>query len=137
MQVITLGTGSPLPDPNRAGPATLVRAAGKELLFDCGRGVLMRAAGAGSGPLSLSAVLLTHFHSDHVTDLNDVITMRWAMSPQPMPLPVFGPVGTKDLVDRTLAMLRDDIGYRVAHHDDLNWEPACEVTEVTDGVAYE
>ena len=34
MKVITLGTGSPLPDPERAGPATLVRAAGLNLLFD-------------------------------------------------------------------------------------------------------
>ena len=31
MKVITLGTGSPLPDPNRAGPATLIRAAGREI----------------------------------------------------------------------------------------------------------
>src|SRR5664279_4855676 len=66
MKVITLGTGSPLPDPNRAGPATLVRAGGRDLLFDCGRGVLMRAAAAGTGPIGFDTVLLTHLHSDHV-----------------------------------------------------------------------
>ncbi len=134
MKVITLGTGSPLPDPNRAGPATLVRAAGRDLLFDCGRGVLMRAAAAGTGAVLFDTVLLTHLHSDHVTDLNDIITMRWAMSPLPSPLRIVGPVGTGALVDRTLAMLSDDIGYRLAHHADLEWEPTCEVTEVTDGV---
>ncbi len=37
-------------------------------------------------------------------------------------------------VERTLAVLRDDIGYRVTHHDDLTWEPMVEVTEVSDGV---
>ena len=133
MMVVTLGTGSPLPDAARAGPATLVRAAGRDLLFDCGRGVLMRSAAVMSGPLAFDTVFLTHLHSDHITDFNDIVTMRWAMSPTPNPLRVVGPTGTRGFVDRTIEMLRDDIGYRVAHHGDLNWEPTCEVTEVSDG----
>ena len=56
------------------------------------------------------------------------------MSPVPNPLPVVGPVGTRAFADRTIAMLSDDIGYRIAHHASLSWEPTCEVTEVTDGV---
>lgn len=134
MELITLGTGCPLPDPNRAGPATLVRAGGRDFLFDCGRGVLMRAAAAGTGATMFSAVFLTHLHSDHVTDFNDVITTRWTMSPVANPLRVIGPEGTRQFVDRTLEMLRDDIGYRLAHHADLQWEPTVEVTEVHDGV---
>jgi len=137
MQVITLGTGSPLPDPDRAGPATLVRVADLNLLFDCGRGVLMRAAAVPVGPGGFAVVFLTHLHSDHITDLNDVITMQWAMSFAPTPLRIIGPVGTADVVDRTLAMLCEDIGYRVAHHDDLNWEPMVEVAEVTEGVVFD
>ncbi len=137
MQVVTLGTGSPIPDPHRAGPSTLVRAGGKDFLFDCGRGVLLRAAAAWSGPAAFASVLLTHLHSDHTTDLNDVITMRWVASLEPNPLPVIGPPGTQGLVDRTLAMLSDDIGYRITHHDDLNWEPTCAVNEVTEGIAYD
>jgi ribonuclease Z len=137
MQVVTLGTGCPLPDPDRAGPATLVRAAGLNLLFDCGRGVLMRAAAVPVGPSGFATVFLTHLHSDHVTDLNDIITMQWATSMVATPLRIVGPVGTAGFIDRTVAMLRDDIGYRVAHHDDLDWEPLIEVTEVTDGVAWE
>ena len=93
MQVVTLGTGSPLPDPDRAGPATLVRAGGRDLLFDCGRGVLMRASAAWSGPAAFASVFLTHLHSDHTTDLNDIVTMRWVASLEPDPLPVVGPAG--------------------------------------------
>jgi ribonuclease Z len=137
MKLITLGTGSPLPHPDRAGPATLVRVAGRDILFDCGRGVLMRLAATWAGPVQLERVLLTHLHSDHVTDFNDVVTMRWTMSPEENPLPVVGPVGTAGFVDRTIAMLRDDIGYRLAHHADLNWEPACSVTEVSDEVVFD
>ena len=110
MDVVTLGTGTPIPDPNRAGPAMLVRAAGKTLLVDCGRGVLHAPRRRGAFPPMLDALLLTHLHSDHITDLNDVITTRWVMSPVESPLPVVGPPGTAGLVDRTLAMLGADIG---------------------------
>ena len=137
MDVILLGTGSPLPDPNRAGPATLVRTASHTLLFDCGRGVLMRLAGAGTLPGLLDRLFLTHRHSDHMADLNDVITTRWVMSPIPAPLPITGPPGTGTLVERTLAMLDEDFGYRIAHHDDLDAPPQCSVEEVVDGVVLE
>jgi ribonuclease Z len=137
MQVIILGSGSPLPDPQRAGPSTLVRTRAGDLLFDCGRGVLMRAAAAGSAAGAFRAVFLTHLHSDHITDLNDIYTMRWAMSFQPNPLPVYGPAGTATLLRATEAMLEPDIGYRLAHHDDLQWRPSAEVTEVEDGLIFE
>jgi ribonuclease Z len=128
IQVTTLGTGCPLPDPNRAGPSTLVRVGGNTLLFDAGRGVLMRMAAAGAGhPGFLTRLFLTHLHSDHTTDVNDVVTTRWTMSPGPNPLPVTGPPGTEAFMTRTIEMLVADIGWRVAHHDDLTWEPTCDV----------
>ena len=134
MQVITLGTGNPIPSPDRAGPATLVRAAGRDLLFDCGRGVLMRAAAVATGPMQFHTVFLTHRHSDHISDLNDVITMQWVMTPGPTPLRIVGPEGTRRLVDLTLAMLAEDTGYRMAHHETLGYEPQVEVVEVSDGL---
>jgi ribonuclease Z len=137
MQVIILGSGSPLPDPQRAGPSTLVRTSVGDFLFDCGRGVLMRAAAAGSGAAAFRAVCLTHLHSDHITDLNDIYTMRWAMSFQPNPLAVYGPSGTAALVRATETMLEPDIGYRLAHHADLEWRPSADVTEVEEGVIFE
>ena len=55
IEVIILGSGSPLPHADRAGPATLVRAGGMDFLFDCGRGVLMRATAAGVAVPALAA----------------------------------------------------------------------------------
>ena len=137
IDVTLLGTGSPIPDPNRAGPSTLVQAGGQALLVDAGRGVLMRLAAAGLGADRLSAVLVTHLHSDHLTDLNDVITSRWVLSMAPNPLPIIGPPGTAEVVDALLASLRRDITYRMDHHDDLTWEPEVQVTELTEGVAWQ
>jgi ribonuclease Z len=137
MEVIILGSGSPLPDPERAGPSALVRAAGHDFLFDCGRGVLMRVAAVPVLPLSFKAVLFTHLHGDHTSDFNDVVTMRWIMSPEPNPLPIIGPVGTKKFVGATLKAMETDIGYRLAHHKDLKAEPEVVVDEVTQGVVFE
>lgn len=134
MQVVILGSGSPLPHPDRAGPATLVRTSAGDLLFDCGRGVLLRLAAVGSSAATIQGVFLTHLHSDHLTDLNDVVTTRWVLSFAPSPLGVFGPHGTSDVVEAVKAMLAPDVSYRLAHHEDLTWGPGVDVTEVDDGV---
>ncbi len=136
MVITLLGTGSPMPSPDRAGPATLISAGGKHYLVDAGRGVLMRLAAAGLGATNLTAVLLTHLHSDHITDLNDVITTRWVMTippAEPTPLLIVGPVGTRTVVDHLLASLDHDIGYRLAHHEDLEAPPQVVVQEVDNG----
>jgi len=133
VEVVLLGTGNPLPDPRRAGPSTLVRSGESQILIDAGRACTMRLVEAGSLPVLLSGVLITHLHSDHLTDLNDVITTHWVMTPTPSPLRIWGPVGIADFVRRTLAALAPDVGYRLAHHRDLTWEPMVEVVEVGDG----
>jgi ribonuclease Z len=138
MQIVLLGTGYPVPDdPQRAGPATLVRAGGMDLLFDAGRGLLMRLRGADSGPLRVHSVFLTHLHSDHMTDFNDLVTMSWAMSRTKSTLRVYGPPGTKDMCSDTLHLLRHDIAWRIVHHEDLTWEPDLEVTEAVGGVVFD
>ena len=132
--VTLLGTGSPLPDPNRAGPSTLVTTAdGTHLLVDAGRGVMMRLSGAGVAAGQVAAVLLTHLHSDHITDLGDVITTRWVTTFTRTPLTIVGPEGTAAVVRDLLASLGPDVCYRLAHHDDLDHEPPVSVVEVADG----
>ena len=139
IEITLLGTGSPLPDPNRAGPATLVRAGGQVFLVDCGRGVLQRAAAVGVGAAGLSALLLTHLHSDHIGDLGDLLITRWisTFAPDPAPLPIIGPPGTAEPVEATLRAFRHDIGYRIAHHADLTAPPSVEVHEHTDGPVWD
>ncbi len=137
LTITLLGTGSPMPSPDRAGPATLISAGegteAEHYLVDAGRGVLMRLAARGLGAGNLSALLITHLHSDHITDLNDVITTRWIMTFQKTPLTIVGPVGTAAVVGHIMASLHLDVGYRMAHHADLDHEPPVEVIEVEAG----
>ncbi len=133
MRVTLLGTGSPIPDARRAGPSTLVTADGLTVLVDCGRGVLMRLVAAGVLPPMLDGLLITHLHSDHITDLGDVITTRWVMSPVSLPLTIVGPSGIRDVVEHTLASLAPDVRYRIDHHEDLTEGPVVTAVEVNPG----
>ncbi|OBB93759.1 ribonuclease Z [Mycobacterium sp. 852002-30065_SCH5024008] len=139
IEITLLGTGSPIPDPNRAGPSTLVRAGGQVFLVDCGRGVLQRAAAVGVGAAGLTALLITHLHSDHIGDLGDLLITRWisTFAPDPTPLPIIGPPGTAETVEATLHAFRHDIEYRLAHHADLNAPPSVEVHEYTEGAVWD
>ncbi len=137
MEIVLTGTGSPLPDANRAGPSTLVKAGDTHVLVDAGRGVVMRMAGAGSMPPFLEAVLVTHLHSDHVCDLNDVITTHWVMSQGNGTLRIYGPPGIAQFVERQMHALEPDIGYRIAHHEPLTEGPRVDVTELQPGDTFE
>jgi len=136
MEIILTGTGTPIPDANRAGPSTLVKAGETNILVDAGRGVVMRLAGAATAPPMLSAVLITHLHSDHVCALNDVITTHWVLSQENATLNIFGPVGTKQFVERQMHALEPDIGYRVEHHNFLDQGPQLDVTDLEPGDSF-
>jgi len=107
-----LGTGGPKPDPDRQGPALLVQGAGSAILFDAGRGVATRLLQAGQNPVNLDAVFLTHHHFDHIGGLADLLLAIWN-SGRVRPLPVFGPVGTREIIEATFATVyRSDIRFR-------------------------
>jgi ribonuclease Z len=77
VDVILLGTGTPMVDAARCGSGTAIVDAAGWLLVDCGRGVPQRIAEAGLDVSLLRAVLLTHHHSDHISDLATLATLRW------------------------------------------------------------
>jgi ribonuclease Z len=131
MELVLLGTGSPLPNPDRCGAGQVVIAGDTRVMVDCGWGAARRLPGAGVPPPSIDAVLYTHLHSDHITDTPDFLIMRWAGGAR-KPLQVFGPEGTKAMMDGFLAAMSADIGYRFAHHPGKLSEEGiiCNVTEI-------
>jgi ribonuclease Z len=91
LKAILLGTGVGIPQPGRSQSALLVQAE-RSLLLDCGAGTLLRLADAGVSVLDLDAVLLTHLHLDHVSDLLPLAKARHLLERRE--LEVWGPVGT-------------------------------------------
>jgi ribonuclease BN (tRNA processing enzyme) len=114
MRITLLGTGGPRPDPMRQGPATLVQASRLSLLFDAGRGVATQLAKAGVRVDELDAVFITHHHFDHIGGLADLIMAAWNHG-RSRPLPIFGPLGTDEIIDAMLDQVyARDINFRIA-----------------------
>jgi len=97
MRLTFLGTGSAMPTGHRAQSGLLVEAGDRSLLVDCGSGVLGQLARTATGYESVDAVLLTHHHLDHCSDLLPLVKARWLAGAGD--LPIAGPSGTADLVD--------------------------------------
>lgn len=91
MQLTILGNNGPFPAPNGACSGYLLESDSGEtrVLIDCGTGVLSRLMALG-GPAALDAVLLSHLHYDHMSDM---LPMQYALQfyPGPKPLPVYAP----------------------------------------------
>ena len=115
--VIFLGTGSPLPSAERCGAGQVVVAGDVHVLVDCGWGAARRLRPAGVDPRVIDVALFTHMHTDHMTDVPDFLFQRWTGGAT-VPLRVFGPEGTQEMVDGFLMAMRRDIGFRQAHHGD-------------------
>ncbi len=116
--VTITGTGCPIPTADRAGPGVLVACGDMHLQFDAGRGTVMRLMGAGSSPGQLTAVFLTHHHSDHTSGLQDLILTRWVMdrTDDTDPLPIIAPEGPSTrFAERMLDVWDDDLDVRQAH----------------------
>ena len=116
--VTLTGTGVPHPSIGRAGAGTLVTCDDIALQFDAGRSTTLRLLEAGTSPLHLTAVFLTHVHSDHIVDLADMAMTRWIQQLlEPTgPLTIVCPEGmAARFVERMFEPYADDIALRIDH----------------------
>jgi len=102
MRVTFLGTGSAMPTGERFQTGILLESAGGTLLVDCGSGVLHGLRRTEVGYEGVDAVLLTHHHLDHVSDLMALLKARWLAGATE--LTVAGPDGTEELVTDLLGV---------------------------------
>lgn len=117
-EVILTGTGVPHARPGCAGAGTLVRCGDVALQFDAGRSTVMRLMEAGSAPHELTAVFITHVHSDHLVGLADLALTRWIHGrvEDHSPLVVVAPEGgAVRFVQRMLEPFDDDTALRIEH----------------------
>ncbi|MEI6486656.1 MAG: MBL fold metallo-hydrolase [Sphingomonadales bacterium] len=116
LTLVFCGTGTPLPDPDRAESCLLVKAGDTLLLIDGGDGGVRKLAGWGVRLGGLNGVLLSHLHSDHIEGLAPALLLRWTGSAAHTPLPLIGPPGTAQVAAGYNLMLAADARYRTAHH---------------------
>ncbi|WP_300394552.1 MBL fold metallo-hydrolase [Henriciella sp.] len=116
LHVYFCGTGSPLPDPARAGPCLGILAGQSAFIFDTGSGSMRKLARMGFPVGGTDKVFLTHLHSDHIDGFGELLLQAWVGGSRSTPLPVGGPVGTQEVVDGFTSAYRIDATYRTAHH---------------------
>jgi len=133
LTVVLCGTGSPLPDRTRASACTAVIAGGQFVLVDIGPGSWKTADLVNLPTADLSAILLTHFHSDHIGDLGEAVVQSW-IAGRAQPLDVYGPAGTAQVVEGFRLAYAQDAGYRVKHHGEA-YLPAAAGTAIAHEVA--
>ena len=137
--VILLGTGTPQPDIERFGSATLVQAGGLTLLFDAGRGASLRLTQAGIRLGAIDAVFLTHFHSDHTAGLADVYASGYIPGPfgkRQTALPVYGPEGVVELAEGLMRAFEGDRRERAIESIPAR-STVLEPHQIGEGVAFE
>ena len=118
MRVTLLGTGTPFPNAERFGSAILVEVAGTKLLFDCGRGVVIRLTEAGVSPKEIDGLFLTHLHSDHIVGIPDLWLSGWFLG-RSKPLRIWGPQGTSSMAKHLAQTFAFDIHIRQVPPDPL------------------
>ena len=140
-RVTLLGTGTPIPVPDRFGPSTLVEAGDQKLLFDAGRGASIRLHQLGVPIGRIDALLLTHFHSDHTVGIPDLWLTGWLQSyfgTRTAPLRVIGPEGAKTLMTHLEQAYALDVSIRIEDEKLPPQGAAIDVSEFdTDGIVYE
>lgn len=115
--VTLLGTGSPIPSPERFGNSTLVEAGGQRLLFDMGRGNTIRLWQKQISLGSINAHFLTHLHSDHINGLSDLWLSGWIQTPfgrRQTPFVIYGPPGTQSMMGHLWEAFSEDRRIRLA-----------------------
>lgn len=116
LHAVFCGTGSPLPDRDRAGPCFAVIAGGQVIVFDAGEGAAETLALMGLQAGDVDSVFLTHLHSDHFDGLAALALQHWATASAQEPLSVIGPTGTTRVAYGLNEAYAIDAGYRTAHH---------------------
>lgn len=133
MRLTLLGTGCPIVDTNRFGPAALLRGELANVLVDCGSGVTQRLLAAGCPGRDIDALVLTHLHTDHLVDLYQLIMSSWHQG-RDRPQRVYGPPGTQTHVDGVMELWRAEREGRIAHERRPSTAGLeVEVEEITDG----
>jgi ribonuclease Z len=120
LKVIVVGSGAgPGVNVQRFGPSILIDAGSQLVLFDCGRGATIRLTQLGIPLARVNRVFLTHLHSDHVIDLPDLfLTAPAGFMGRKVPLEVWGPAGTRDMMEYIQRSFAFDLHMR---RDEERW----------------
>lgn len=134
---VTLGTmGGPIPFAGRSQPANALLWTDEAWLIDCGDGAMEQLAKAGQSPRAAKVLFISHLHFDHTGGIAALIGLRYQTN-APGKLMIYGPPGTKALVDGIVASMKPaaEAGYGLPGEPKVDPADAVIVRELSDGEA--
>jgi ribonuclease Z len=124
LHLILCGAGSPLFDEMRSPACTAVIAGDKVYIVDTGSGASRGLSQLRIPQGSIDGIFLTHFHSDHIDGLGELLLQRWIAGARESQVPVYGPTGVDQIVNAINQAYEPDTKYRIAHHGKVVAPPA-------------
>ena len=133
-RLVLLGTkgGPSLRVPDRMPTSSLLVIGGKTCIVDCGLGVTRSAVKAGVSLSALDIVVITHLHSDHLIELGPLIHTSWT-SGLTRRLPILGPPGIREYLDKFFESMRYDIDLRIDDEGRNDIRELVKVREIGEG----
>lgn len=122
LKVFVCGSASPLGNSDRAQACIAVLTPNHFYIIDSGAGSTAVLSAGGLPFQRLQGVLLTHFHSDHISEIYELNLASWVRG-RPQALNVFGPKGVRSIVSATNDLYTMDRQYRIDHHSEALLDP--------------
>ncbi len=115
IDVCLLGTGGMFPLPERALTALYVRYQSNAILIDCGEGTQTAMRSAALRFKSIDAILITHFHADHISGLPGLL-LTIGNEGRTEPLHLYGPEGLEGVVNSLRAIV-PELPFELRFHE--------------------
>lgn len=106
LDITLLSTGGVMPLPDRALTAAYIRRDGQAVLIDCGEGTQMAIRRWGLRFKPVDAILLTHYHADHISGLPGLL-LTMGNEGRREPVTIYGPPGLEKIVSAVLTLATD------------------------------
>lgn len=125
MRLTVLGSGVMLPTRARSPAGYLVESGTTRILLDCGHGTIARLVQRDVDLYSINAVCVTHFHTDHFTDVLPLVHGRWVEdvnNKRPhTPLALVGPQTLAERLQKLRAVYwpEPNEAYPISIHEDV------------------
>jgi len=100
-KLIFLGTSNAIPDEKHENTHMVVIAQERRVLIDCAGSPVVRLKKTILNTLSLTDLVLTHFHPDHVSGVPSLLLSSWLLGRQD-PLDIYGLGYTLERIEKTM-----------------------------------